>query len=113
MIKPCLILFFSFVFTFSVNGNAQIITTIAGNETGGYTGDGFAAKSAEVHNPWGIKSDNAGNVYFADESNSRIRKINASGIITTFAGGGPSLGDGGAATAAQLSSPIGIVFDAA
>ena len=92
---------------------AGIITTIAGNGTGGYSGDGGAATAATIQSPHGVAVDGAGNVYFADEGNGRIRKISTSGIISTIAGTGSSgyTGDGGAATAAAVGLPYFLAFD--
>ncbi len=94
---------------------AGIITTIAGDGTWGFSGDGGAATAARVNNPSGIAADRLGNIYIADNGNFRIRKINAAGIITTIAGTGisGSLGDGGAATAARIFGPDGIAVDTA
>ena len=91
-----------------------IITTIAGTGVGGYSGDGGAATSAQIFYPNGIAVDVNGNVYFADESNARIRKINTSGIISTIAGTGVLgySGDGGLATAAKIRVPKGVAIDA-
>ena len=89
-----------------------IITTIAGNGTSGYSGDGGPATSAALNEPIGVGVDNAGNVYIADQQNRRIRKINTTGIISTFAGGGTlDIGDGHSATSAQLTSPRGVTVD--
>ncbi|MGA2881629.1 MAG: IPT/TIG domain-containing protein [Bryobacteraceae bacterium] len=80
-----------------------IISTIAGNGNIGDTGDGGPATSATLGSANGIVVDNAGNIYFADSIFSVVRKVNAKGIISTFAGGNPvSLGDGGLATNARL-----------
>ena len=91
-----------------------IITTIAGNSAGGYSGDGAGATAATLLQPSGILTDAAGNIYFADRGNNCIRKINTSGIIATIAGTGTAgyAGDGGPATAAYLSGPGSIIFDA-
>jgi uncharacterized protein (TIGR03437 family) len=94
-----------------------IISIFAGvfNQAG-YSGDGFPAKSAQLNHPTGMALDPAGNLYIADELNGRIRKVAASGIITTVAGGGaPSVnfGDGGPATSAYLSLPMGAALDSA
>lgn len=87
------------------------ITTFAGT-TSGNTGDGFAATLAKLSNPRGLAFDSSGNLYIADTSNHRIRKVNTSGIISTFAGTTNGFsGDGGLATAAQFSSPQGISVD--
>jgi hypothetical protein len=87
----------------STNG---IMTTIAGNGSSSFSGDGGPALQAGM-DPFGIDVDGAGNIYFADTYNNRIRKINTSGIITTIAGTGTSgfSGDGGPATSAELKNP--------
>lgn len=93
-----------------------IITTLAGDGTQGYGGDGGAAAYAHLANPQGLAVDGSGNVYIADRDNHCIRKVDAGGIITAFAGtcGSPgSDGDGGAATKALLQSPAGVAVDAA
>ncbi len=92
---------------------AGIITTLAGNGTVGYNGDGFAATAAELNKPGGVAVDDSGNVYIGDFNNNRIRKINTSGIISTIAGNGFSgfSGDGGPAITAELNSPQGILID--
>ncbi|MCW3122888.1 MAG: hypothetical protein JWQ38_2380 [Flavipsychrobacter sp.] len=91
---------------------AGIITTIAGTGITGLSGDGGPATTAQIFNPHGMLLDNNGNFYFADRSNNRIRKIDPSGIITTYAGTTDGFsGDGGPATAAQLSGPISFVID--
>jgi len=84
------------------------ITTVAGNGTGGFSGDGGPATSAELNNPFGVFVDGFGNIYIADTGNERIRKVSAStGNITTVAGYSLSgfSGDGGPATSAKLNSP--------
>jgi sugar lactone lactonase YvrE len=93
-----------------------IISTIAGNGTAGYSGDGGQAASAEVNQPRDVALDAAGNLYISDTSNSCVRKINTSGVISTYAGtcaSSGSSGNGGAATSAKLSSPGGIALDGA
>jgi sugar lactone lactonase YvrE len=92
------------------------ISTVAGNGTGGYTGDGTAAASAEMNYPWNMASDSAGNIYIADNANNVIRKVTAlTGNITTVAGNGTGgyAGDGGAATSAELNAPDGVAVDGA
>ncbi len=94
---------------------AGTISTVAGSSTGGYAGDGGAATAARLNRPYHACMDGNSNLYIADEFNHRIRKVNTSGVINTFAGtayGGFS-GDGGPATAARLSYPTGIAIDAA
>ena len=82
---------------------AGIISTVAGNGAGGFSGDGGPATSAELGNPFGVAVDAAGNLYIADKLNSRIRKVTAAGTISTVVGNGTNYsGDGGVATSAQL-----------
>jgi sugar lactone lactonase YvrE len=98
---------------------AGIISTVAGVGTAGFSGDNGPATSAYLYYPADLTFDAAGNLYFSDEENSRIRMIDASGIITTVAGSGPGgagsggfSGDGGSALSAKFADPVGIVFDA-
>jgi len=94
----------------------NIITTIAGTGTAGYSGDGGASNLAKINHPYGVTVDDSNNIYIPDYYNHCIRKITAStGIITTVAGtpldSGYS-GDGAAATAAELFNPTDVAFDA-
>jgi sugar lactone lactonase YvrE len=91
-----------------------IITTVAGKGSEGYSGDGGLATNALVNIPSGVAVDGYGNLYIADTGNSRVRKVNTSGIITTVAGAGTIgfHGDGGAATNAWLDEPAGVTVDA-
>ena len=93
--------------------SAGIISTIAGGNMWGYAGDGGPATAAVLAGPAGIAVDTFGNVYFADQPNNVIRKINTSGIITTIAGEYTYAfsGDGGPATNAQLNFPGAIALD--
>jgi len=93
-------------------GNATI-TTVAGNGTMGFGGDGAAATAASLSFPAAIAVDAAGNLYIADTGNSRIRKVTPAGTISTIAGNGTlgSAGDGAAATAASLHYPGGVAVD--
>lgn len=104
------------IFLISASCSAQTgyISTIAGNGTPGYTGDGGPATAAHIGTGYGMTTDVSGNVYFVDGVNQVIRKISTSGIITTVAGTGVAgfSGDGGAATAAMLSGPYDVAFDA-
>jgi hypothetical protein len=87
-----------------VNGSGMI-STVAGNGTQGYTGDGGAATSAELYDPSGVTSGVSGDIYIADGGNNVIRRVDAFGTITTVAGNGTSgySGDSGAATSAELN----------
>ncbi|MGA9334753.1 MAG: hypothetical protein WBV39_10800, partial [Rudaea sp.] len=94
---------------------AGIISTVAGNQSPGYSGDGGAATSAQLHSPIGVAIDHAGNLYIADSGNNVIRKVTPDDTIGTVAGNGASgySGDGGLATSARFDSPAGIAFDRA
>jgi uncharacterized protein (TIGR03437 family) len=90
------------------------ITTVAGDGTAGFTGDGSTATSAELNEPLGVAVDSAGNIYVADTFNNRIRKV-SNGIVTTIAGTGAGSysGDGGTGTNATLFQPAGVAVDSA
>jgi sugar lactone lactonase YvrE len=100
------------------------VTTIAGNGSQGYSGDGGAAPSAQLFFPAGLAVDAHGNLFIADTENHRIRKVSAAGVITTIAGNSAPRsafelvpeaagysGDGGPATSAQLYRPMGVAVD--
>ena len=89
------------------------ITTLAGTGERGYSGDGASATEAQLAYPRGVDVDADGRVYVADTWNRRIRRIDASGVITTFAGAGNSgsSGDGGRATAADLGEVSDVALD--
>ena len=89
------------------------ITTVAGNNAEGYSGDNGAATNATLYTPNGVAVDSAGNLYIADTNNNRIRKVSTSGTITTIAGTGTAgyTGDNGAATSATLNKPAAVVVD--
>ncbi|HYB61284.1 MAG TPA: NHL repeat-containing protein [Methylomirabilota bacterium] len=91
------------------------VSTVAGNGTAGYSGDGGPATRAQLKFPQGLALDSAGNLYIADSSNHRVRRVALDGTISTVAGNGTPgySGDGGPATDAQLNAPIGIAVDAA
>ena len=103
-----------------VTVSTGIISTIAGTGVDGYSGDGGAAASATMSGPAGVQVDASGNVYFADNNNSLIRKLTPGGsgtytistVAGSFANGGFYSGDGGAATAAGLSYPERFCLDA-
>jgi uncharacterized protein (TIGR03437 family) len=89
-----------------------IITTFAGTGTRGFGGDGGPATSAQLAAPQGVTVDGAGNVYIADTSNGRVRKVDLTGTIKTVAGNGvgSSLNDGGPATG-TLFVPMDVAVD--
>jgi sugar lactone lactonase YvrE/Tol biopolymer transport system component len=92
-----------------------IITTVAGDGTQGFSGDGGPATDAALASPSAVAVDAAGDLFIADQDNNRIREVSPSGIITTVAGNGsPAFsGDGGPATAAGISQAVSIAVDAA
>jgi trimeric autotransporter adhesin len=106
---------------FSDSGNQRVrkidklgkISTIAGDGTAGFSGDGGPATSAELSEPWGLTFDPTGNLYIGDVNNERVRIVNTAGIINTFAGNGKAgfSGDGGKAVKAKLNFPYGLMAD--
>jgi len=111
-----------------VSGSTGIILTIAGNGVAGLSGDGGAATAAEIYYPRGLFVDSAGNLYFADSINERIREVfgptppsgQTTGNITTLAGGGVGCtgesdiyGDNCAPTSAFFDNPLGVFVDTA
>jgi hypothetical protein len=104
---------FAYQWQFDGTNLPNIITTVAGNGTGGYSGDGGVATNAELDNPYGVTMDGYGNLFIADTLNNRIREVGTNGIITTVAGNGSRgySGDGGVATNAQLNNPYGVTMD--
>ena len=98
-----------------VNGVTRVITTVAGNGTAGFSGDGGAATAAQLNYPNAVAVDVSGNIFISDTSNNRIRGVTvSSGVISTVAGTGTAAfsGDGGPATSATLNRPTGLTFDA-
>ena len=109
-----------------VDAKTQVITTVAGNGAAGYAGDGSSATSAQLNYPAGVALDAAGNLYIADQSNSRVRAVNtqasaisvlgvtiAPGNIATVAGNGGFgySGDGGPATSASVYDPMDVAVE--
>ena len=90
-----------------------IISTVAGTGTGGYSGDGGPATNAALNNPSGVTIDASGNLFIADQSNRRIRKMDTNGIISTVAGNGTFgyTGEGGPATNASMYGPYRVAVD--
>ena len=99
----------------SQNESGWRIHTIAGTGKPGHSGDGGRAAEAPLDFPLGVAVDKAGNVYIAEHFSQRIRRVNATGTISTIAGGGePGYGgDGGPAVKARLSFPSGVAVDKA
>jgi uncharacterized protein (TIGR03437 family) len=103
------------VFKIDASGS---LTLVAGNSRAGFSGDGGPAVSAKLNAPKGLAFDSAGNLYIADSLNNRVRKVDTSGIITTFAGNGNTSvpgfwGDSGSATDAAIKLPVGLAVDSA
>lgn len=100
-----------------ITASTGIISTVGG--TGGscgYSGDGLAATSATLNNPYGVALDSSGNLFIADTSNCVIREVSASnGNISTIAGdntvGCGYSGDGASPTSAQFNQPWGVAVD--
>jgi uncharacterized protein (TIGR03437 family) len=92
------------------------ISTVAGNGTASYAGDGLPAVGASLDGPAGLAFDPPGNLYIADSGNSRVRRVDPAGMIATFAGNGTSSGFGGEgdpATLIPLNAPQGVAADLA
>lgn len=92
------------------------ISTAAGNGRRGYSGDGGPATMATLNEPYEVRFDGGGNMYFVEMRNNVVRRVDAkSGIISTVAGNGKAgfSGDGGPATKAELKQPHSIALDGA
>ncbi|KJY35878.1 NHL repeat-containing protein, partial [Streptomyces sp. NRRL S-444] len=91
------------------------ISTVAGTNTAGFSGDGGPATAARLNGPFGVAVDGAGTLYFSDYNNHRVRRITADGKVSTIAGNGTAgfKGDGGPATSAQLNGPHAVAVDSA
>jgi sugar lactone lactonase YvrE len=90
-----------------------VISTVAGTGTAGFSGDGLIGAIAELYNPSYLALDSSGNLYIADYSNNRVRKVAAStGAISTIAGTGTRgfSGSGGPALSAELGGPYGLAL---
>lgn len=98
-----------------IDAATGIVTTVAGTGNSGFSGDGGPATAAQLRYPKGVEIGPDGSLYIADNNNHRVRRVDLStGVITTVAGTGSKgfSGDGGPATAARLSEPRNIAFDA-
>jgi sugar lactone lactonase YvrE len=95
-------------------GPDGVIRTVAGNGTGGFSGDGGPATQAQLHGPAGIAVGPDGSLYIADKGNQRVRRVGPDGVISTVAGSGTAGygGDGGPAQQAQLFGPTGVAVGA-
>jgi len=91
-----------------VGGGDEVIETVAGDGTAGFSGDGGPAANARLNTPWDVSVGADGSLYVADSGNGRIRRIWPDGTIRTVAGGGNSTSDGVPATSANLGGPYGI-----
>jgi trimeric autotransporter adhesin len=106
------------IFKVTADGKIHIV---AGTGVAGFSGDGGKATAAQINGGFlAMAVDSAGNLFFADQNNNRIRKIGPDGTISTVVGSGPAFpdpgsfaGDGGPATAARLRGPSGVAIDAA
>jgi myo-inositol-hexaphosphate 3-phosphohydrolase len=98
-----------------VDAMTKKISTVAGTGTAGYSGDGGPATAARLNEVRDVAVDAGGNIYIADELNHRIRRVDTTGVIRTFAGTGVAgfSGDGGPATSARIRGPRGVAIDAA
>ena len=98
---------------FIPKGTFDIIITVAGNGTPGYSGDGSPSTEAQLNRPTGVAVDASNNLYIADYLNHRVRKVDTNSIITTVAGNGTAgySGDGGSAPEAELNYPLGVAVD--
>jgi NHL repeat len=102
---------FSRIRKVALNGT---ISTVAGTGVSGYAGDGGPALAAKFVGLSGVAVDSGGNIFISDGAGDRIRKVDTSGMVNTYAGTGVggATGDGGAAIKAQINQPCGMTFDA-
>jgi len=91
------------------SGNTGIVTTLAGS--GSYSFADGTGTAASFNGPRGVAVDSSGNVYVADTSNSRIRKITSAGVVTTLAGSGTAAYADGTGTTASFNGPQGVAVD--
>ncbi len=96
-----------------INLASGAATVFAGGASAGYSGDGGRATKAQLNAPAGLAFDSQGNLYIADTGNNRVRRVDSSGIIHTYAGDGTTSEVEGAATSVGVSAPLGLAFDTA
>ncbi len=98
-----------------VDAVTGLMTTVAGTGVMGYSGDDGMAVVARLNAPWSVTPSSSGGLYIADQGNNRIRKIDATGVMSTVVGTGASSygGDGGLATQAALNAPASVAIDVA
>jgi len=99
-----------------LDAETKELTVVAGDGTKGYSGDGGPATQGQLNEPYEVRFDHAGNMFFVEMQNQIVRKVDAkTGKISTLAGSGKKGfgGDGGPATAAKMSSPHSIALDPA
>ncbi|HEY3320361.1 MAG TPA: hypothetical protein VGP72_07840 [Planctomycetota bacterium] len=97
-----------------VDAKSGDISTVAGTGVSGFSGDGGLATAAQLADPVAVAIDSNGDLFIADRTNNRVRKVEtATGIITTYAGGGTGVGDGGPATSGNFVGPNGLAFSPA
>jgi uncharacterized protein (TIGR03437 family) len=95
-----------------ISPDSATIANFAGNASAGYSGDNAAATSANIYAPIAIAFDASGNLFIAENADSRIRKVDTKGIITTVAGSGiAGFADGSDASKAQFNFPTGVTVD--
>lgn len=87
---------------------AGVVSTLAGSTAGFADGTGAAAKFMQ---PLDVVADDQGNVYVADNTSHRIRKVTPAGVVTTLAGDGTAGYQDGAGTAARFKNPSGLTLD--
>lgn len=107
-----------FAYNWQFNGTNlpnNLICTVAGQSSVGFSGDGGPATNASLHLPGRVQFDRGRNLLIPDTVNNRVRKVDTNGFITTVAGNGTAAdsGDGGAATNASLNFPNDVAWDAA
>src|ERR1017187_9200925 len=98
----------------SAFGQTYTIYTVAGNGTSGFSGDNGPATNAQMHGPYGVAVDSAGNLYISDPGNNVVRKVSNSVISTAAGNQTPGYsGDNQSPTGAQLNAPYGVAVDSA